>query len=138
MVGDTTGGGWRSTGDDVGSGANLFDIKGESALLEGANGRFFKIDVLLLFTSLIRVGAGVGLRSSSAWNKKCSNMVTCVSPMRSCSLTFVFDGTLRWLGLRASALLPAGRSGVPCFCFLLSCKSCFENCDRCSNEEKAE
>lgn len=80
------GGGWRSTGDDVGSAPNLAVIIGESALFDGANGRFFKIDALLVLTiqikkrhchwfnwkilpSLIRTG-GVGLRSSSVYNIK--------------------------------------------------------------------
>ncbi len=44
------GGGWRSTGDDVGSAPNLAIIIGESALFDGTNGRFFKIEVLFVLT----------------------------------------------------------------------------------------
>lgn len=68
VVGDIKVGGCKSTGDVVGSAANLVEIMGESALFEGAKGRFFKIEVLLLFTSLIIlivVGVGAGFRSSS-------------------------------------------------------------------------
>ncbi len=48
--GEANGGGWRSTGDDVGSVPNFAVIIGESALFDGANGRFFKIDVLFVLT----------------------------------------------------------------------------------------
>jgi hypothetical protein len=49
IAGETNGGGWRSIGDVVGWAPNLAVSIGESALFDGTNGRFFKIEALFVF-----------------------------------------------------------------------------------------
>ncbi len=120
----------------MGSTPNFVVIIGESALFDGTNGRFFRIEVLFVLTikikivfnlfnetflpSFIGIG-GVGLRSSSVYNTKVNLSLNSIQ-----NLTFGFDGTFLVIGLFARPLFPAGRSGVPCFGFLLSCVSYIE------------
>lgn len=63
-IDDDEGGGWRSTGDVVGSAVNLPMTAGESALFDGANGRFLRIDVLFAFSFVSTVGVGRRFSSS--------------------------------------------------------------------------
>lgn len=118
-------GGWRSTGEDDGSAVNFPVTIGESALFDGANGRFFKIEVLFALTETNNYRDGWS--SSLEWLQiYLPSLASTGGVGRRFSSSFSFGGiffVLAESALVVDALLPAGRSGVPCFAFLLSCVS---------------